>query len=400
MRAWCTVAETDDTRQAIAALEAEIAASGARADAVFALYGCRHDSDLLQRYLTDRFPDAALIGGSSHAGVMDAEGVRGPASVGLLLIDDPSGEYGAASAPLGENPADAAEAALFAALADAGCEGELPELIWIYQAPGREEQVIDGLRRIVGDRCPIVGGAAADDDLSGGWTQIGPDGRHVDGVVVAALFPSKGVRFSFQGGYEPIGQSGRATKIGSGLVTKGGGSSRVVCEIDGEPAARVYDRWTGNSISSLREGGVVLSETTLTPLAVSAGMVDGVTQYLLIHPESVTPDGAIVTFANVEEGAELFCMRGDPAMLVDRAGRVADQAARQLEDGPAAAALVVYCAGCRMAVKSDIEAAPKAIRAALGDTPFLGCFTYGEQGALLGQNAHGNLMISAIVFGS
>jgi hypothetical protein len=33
------------------------------------------------------------------------------------------------------------------------------------------------------------------------------------------------------------------------------------------------------------------------------------------------------------------------------------------------------------------------------DTPFLTCFTFGEQGNLLGRSQHGNLMISAIAFG-
>jgi hypothetical protein len=31
--------------------------------------------------------------------------------------------------------------------------------------------------------------------------------------------------------------------------------------------------------------------------------------------------------------------------------------------------------------------------------PFIGCFTFGEQGLVLDRNAHGNLMISAIAFG-
>jgi hypothetical protein len=31
--------------------------------------------------------------------------------------------------------------------------------------------------------------------------------------------------------------------------------------------------------------------------------------------------------------------------------------------------------------------------------PFVGCFTFGEQGYLRDRNVHGNLMISAIAFG-
>jgi hypothetical protein len=38
---------------------------------------------------------------------------------------------------------------------------------------------------------------------------------------------------------------------------------------------------------------------------------------------------------------------------------------------------------------------------ALGGRPFLGTFTFGEQGCFLGgENRHGNLMFSTVVFGA
>src|SRR5690606_13853303 len=111
------------------------------------------------------------------------EGLAGPGSVGLLLVEDPEGDYGTAAVRLQGNVPDRAEEALHAALASAGCTGELPELIWIYQAPGQEEAVIEGLRRVVGDRCPIIGGSSADNTIEGGWRQLGPDGPIHDGLV-------------------------------------------------------------------------------------------------------------------------------------------------------------------------------------------------------------------------
>ena len=36
---------------------------------------------------------------------------------------------------------------------------------------------------------------------------------------------------------------------------------------------------------------------------------------------------------------------------------------------------------------------------AMSDAPFVGCFTFGEQGFLADRNMHGNLMISAVAFG-
>jgi hypothetical protein len=41
----------------------------------------------------------------------------------------------------------------------------------------------------------------------------------------------------------------------------------------------------------------------------------------------------------------------------------------------------------------------QAVAQRLAGAPFVGCFTFGEQGAIQGRNMHGNLMISAIAFG-
>ena len=54
----------------------------------------------------------------------------------------------------------------------------------------------------------------------------------------------------------------------------------------------------------------------------------------------------------------------------------------------------------RMAVGEEVQAVVQALRQRLGPVPFLGCFTFGEQGWLLDRNVHGNLMVAAVVFGA
>jgi len=393
MKVSCKVASADTTADALDELRAQFGQITSDVSAVFAFYGCCHDGGAIGDFLRSQFPGAALIGGSSSGGVMDRDGVHGANSVGVFTLQDLDGDYGAAAAPLGDDPASAAEAALHAALAQADCVGELPALIWVYQAPGQEEGVLDGLRRVVGDRCPVIGGSSADDAVAGDWSQLGPDGRVVDSVVVAVLFPSTAVSFAFQGGYEPSGQTGRVTRVDATS------SGRTILEIDGEPAARVYDRWAGDAIrDKLEDGGSILAQTTMAPLAVATGLVDGLDQYLLIHPESVDTSGALSTFASVEEGVQLLAMRGNAEQLVERAGRVMKQAVDRLDEAAPAGALMVYCAGCRMAVAERVHDVPGQVRDALGDAPLIGCFTFGEQGVLAGRSVHGNLMISSIVF--
>lgn len=401
MKVWSRHACHNETPAALSALADGLSDAEKNAQLVFAFYNCVHEAAPLHGFLSATFPDAAFIGGSSNGGVMLDDGLHDAGGVGLLIFNDPDGDFGVGAREKGAAPADAAEQALRDALESADCVDELPDMIWVYQSPGQEEAVIEGLRRIVGDRCPIIGGSSADNDLSGAWTQIAPAGTFTDAVVVAALFPSSGVSYAFQGGYEPNGRFGVASQVADASgANDGQAPGRIIRQIDGRPAAAVYNEWIEGGIDDvLDEGGVILGHTTSHPIALEAGVADGVEQYVLVHPERVLPDGSLTTFANIPPDATLHCMTGDESKLVDRAGRVAEQAVAQLDGTSAAAGLIVYCAGCRMKIGEQVAALPETVRSALGNIPFLGCFTFGEQGAIVDKNAHGNLMISVVAFG-
>ncbi|WDR06031.1 FIST N-terminal domain-containing protein [Devosia rhodophyticola] len=188
------------TSGALAELSSELDKSDIAPNFVYVFYGCMHDDSKILSFLNQRFPGVSVLGGTSCSGVMTQAGLGGADSIGLLLIEDPCGSYGSAIVEIGADPAVSAETALLAALEAADCPDELPELIWVYQAPGHEEAVISGLRRIVGDRCPIIGGSSADDTVAGNWRQLGPDRFLPNGLVVGVLFSSGGIGFAFQGG--------------------------------------------------------------------------------------------------------------------------------------------------------------------------------------------------------
>lgn len=373
-------------------------------------YDANHDDREISAFFARRYPGVAMLGGSSCGGVMSEQGLGGKASIGVLLVEDPAGDYGVSARRLSDKPAADAEQALYAALAQAGCPGELPELIWIYQAPGHEEQVLAGLRKVVGERCPILGGSSADNEVAGQWRQLGPDGPMDNGLVVGVLFSSGGISCAFQGGYEPAGPCGRVTGVsrhGSAAasdVPAGHASrstGRCIQSIDHQPAAEIYNRWNGGLVGDKLQGGNILVETSMYPLGIDIGKIGDVTHYLIVHPDRILADGALSTFADIEEGSTLFSMRGDKGHLIERAGKVAEAAAGALPGGAdsLAGGLVVYCAGCRIAVGEQMEGVSDAITRNFGGQPFIGCFTFGEQGQILNRNIHGNLMISAIAFG-
>jgi hypothetical protein len=368
---------------------------GASPDFLVACTTVEHDCAELAQALSQVAADTPLHGSTSCLQVMTSEGTHSEDGRALALfgIVDPGGAYGVGLAPIGNDPRAAARGAAEAALDRAERWGEVPALVWLSAAPGSEEALLAGLEDVFGPNVPVFGGSAADNAVAGDWCVFAQEASIGDGVVVSVLFPTTRIAYAFHSGYEPTDSIGRVTAA----------SGRVVREIDGRPAAAVYDDWCEGLIAEVRAagGGSVLERTTLSPLGRVVGEAAGLPYYQLSHLSDVLADDSIGLFTEVQEGDELTLMRGSKESLVARAGRVAASAAQtqfsSLEE--IAGALVVFCAGCMLTVQDQMDQVAAGLREALGGAPLLGAFTFGEQGCFVGgENRHGNLMISTILF--
>ncbi|MEM7801141.1 MAG: FIST N-terminal domain-containing protein [Chloroflexota bacterium] len=363
-------------------------------DLVIAYVTDPHEPNTVQAALRTAFPDAQIQGGTSCIGTMTQNGFHSHDgySIGLFGIVDKLGDYGVGVAQIFENPRQAGAEAIDHAIAAAGRYGEPPELIWINGVPGAEEQVILGIQDIVGTQIPIAGGSSADNSVSGKWFQFTHDRFMSNGVTVTAMYPSVETYVAFHSGY--------STTEFSGVVTKASG--RSLEEINGRPAAEVYNEWTNGLLNGYLNGGNILAQTTLNPLARYVDQIGSIDYHRLSHPQTATANGALTLFTNIEEGEELILMAGTRDSLINRAGRVAQSALDlgRISANDVSGALVIYCAGCMLTVQDGMNDVAKGIANTLNGTPFIGTFTFGEQGCFInGDNYHGNLMISIVVFG-
>ncbi|MEM9348922.1 MAG: FIST N-terminal domain-containing protein [Pseudomonadota bacterium] len=338
-------------------------------------------------------PPAAFHGSTSCFGAMTHEGKT--SGVAVFAISDPAGAYGTGLSSFEEGPRPAATAATREALLNADRIGEQPELIWVSATPGAEEDVIEGIHDVVGSDIPVIGGSAADNSVNGDWFVFDARRCETNGVIVSVLFPSRPISFAYQNGYSPTAKKGRVTKA----------DGRVIKEINSRPAMEVYASWTGGEIGEVSEGEgpeAILGASTFWPLGREINQVGQVPFYLLAHPAVAHDTGNMELFASVAENEELTLMNGTKQSLVERAGRVAALAREtgRLNEAPIAGALMIYCGGCMLSVQDQIPEVVAGVNEALDGAPFLGAFTFGEQGPLLkAGNRHGNLMISCIVFG-
>jgi len=386
-----------DTGEALRCLLADIQqAGGPPPDFLTVHYSSDHDAGVLQAAVANFMKGRAYMGASSCLGVMtDTSLLIGEnGGVGLLALWDEGGDFGSASGDISADPAADSRRIITQALQRAGRPGEMPDLVWLSAAPGQEEEVLAGIRDVCGQDALIVGGSSADNLIAGNWTQLGPDGVYRQGLAVTVLFLSGVVSHAFHSGYVETGLKGQVTQA----------DGRRLYQIDGLPAADVYQKWTGIDLPQ-PEGErpvPVLAETTFNPLGRASGMIASLPFHMLIHPAAIWPDGSLDLFASVAEGDEILCMQGTREGLIVRAGRLTERVVSSLPsyNTHTAGALIVYCGGCMLGVRDHMEAVRQGIVWQMQGQPFLGVFSFGEQGRVLSGGAqHGNLMISCTAFG-
>ena len=316
-----------------------------------------------------------------------------PSKLALLEFCDAKGSYGVAAKSCNyDNAFDQAKQAIQEAMADADRIGEVPALIWCNPSPGMEEKVIAGIKSLLGDSVPIFGGTSADDAINEKWLLYSSQGVIKQGFMFVVCFPSVPVSYFFSSGYERTEYSGTITKA----------NQRVLIEIDHRPAGEVYNQWrSACGLKPLKEGEI-LSHSTFEPLGCIVDFTDS-QMTLLSHPAVMNADFSMTLFSDVAENETIAFMRGNEDLLVNRANQVAEISSKQLHtiyNVEPQAALVIFCAGCMLAVDKSTTDISKSIKRSLPDVPFIGGFTFGEQGRFADNvNRHGNLMISCVTFG-
>ncbi|MBT9546975.1 MAG: FIST C-terminal domain-containing protein [Candidatus Sericytochromatia bacterium] len=363
---------------------------------VFVFSTVGYDINQLMPALLELPPEVQVLGCTSCQGVMSHAGfLSAPTGgLGLLGFSDPEGAIGVGLADLTQSACDTARQALKQAILAADREGESPDLVFVSASPGIEEEIIQGIESLVGKNIPVIGGSAADNEVSGLWQIFSKSQVISEGVIIAVFYCSGKLLFAFHSGYDPSGEKAQITQA----------ADRTLYQLDGKPAAEVYNHWTNGILDSVlaQQTGNILSQTTLFPLGRWVGQIGEIPYFQLSHPERVLAGGALRLFADMVEGEDVWLMRGTPESLIQRAGNVARAALEtqeQLDVHRIRGALVIYCAGCMLTIQPRMEEVVLSLRQALGEVPFLGAFTFGEQGCFPGgENRHGNLMISVLVF--
>ncbi len=338
-----------------------------------------------------------IWGLTSYKGVMTREGWQKGKGLSLMAFSSEKMKIGVGSAEIGEDPKLSGEKAVISAIKDAGKTlSDQPKLVLMTSAFGHEEKLLEGIERVVGKDARIFGGASGDDDLSGQWRQLSTDRVYHNGVVVTVFYTGLKIGYMFGNG---VGYNPTTKK---GIVTKAKG--RTIYEIDNKPAGVVYNQWLDNTIADkVKNGGSLMFEGILDPLTQTIKSSTGTTFNLTIHAIEVKKeDKSLVALACTEVGQEISLLHGSPETHFNRPPIIAVMSRTAGHIGPdeIAGTFFICCACTHMVLEDKVGGFIPMVNQVLNNAPFLGAFTFGEQGYIPGVgHRHQNLITSMIVFG-
>ena len=339
------------------------------------------------------FPRAQKHIATSCKGFFNQDRIYLDQSVGIFGFQDPQGSYGSAAGGFERESelSDLVLQLLTTASLRAERSGELPSLVWISATPGFEEQIIDMIQSFYQTKVMICGGSAADDLIAGQWWISDQYKSFSQGIVLTTMYASTKVFTRLSSGYFITEHSGVVTSC----------DRRLIKEIDHQPAGLVYHRWNQQRFPDLSPERTILEDSTYIPLATVKGSLGSLAYFQVIHPKELHSDLSISTFANIELNQQIYQLRGDEESVIGRPRRVIKGALLEAEEPleNLRGALIIFCAGCFLAVEERIEEIWRSINQEIPNVPILCQFTFGEQGVFPdGECVHGNLMISVVLF--
>ena len=347
-------------------------------------------------------PDTAIRGSSSDYGIVTPDGYHcSPRGVvGVLVLGVKGMAVGVGSSDLDEagSPEACGVQALERAKAAAGLTDPHANPSMVLMCPtydGVEEKYVEAITNAVGGSVPILGGTCGGSSLRGSADCSAiANGKIVrKGLVVAVFRSGEPFAWAFAGGFD------RTEK--SGVVTASSG--REILEIDGRPALDVYDEWAGGRMAEAIKAGMDLNKlAALYPMCRTVGHGEE-SRNLFVHawpPADGLTTRRLVSSASLWKGDVVHFSEGSWNILLNRIGLLPQIALEDNQDMRMAGGLLICCEGVLKNIpESQRNQIAQLVNRRLGGAPWLGWFTWGEQGNFKGiGNFHGNLLSSLTLF--
>ncbi len=363
---------------------AKKASEGISPKIAFLFNSVGYDQKKLMEGAKSILKDTDIIGCTSSAGILVPDGyfVDETGTAEMLALDDADMTVACYGMPKGKSARETGREVALKALEKAGLD-YAPDYFFMSASPKEEEEYIKGIQDIIG-RVPCFGGSAADNTVEGKWSIFYNDTIFDDGVVAAFFYTGKDIATVYTGAYKETKDMGIITKLKD---------TRVLAEIDGEPALEKYKNWRNLKDEDVN-GGNLLVTTITSPLGVKDRLGDLVA---IRHPMNGNDDKSMNIGANLAEGTAVIRMEASVDELIAAASSTLEDLKKKCPN--AGAYLLVHCGGRRLGIGDRMNEVYEQLKKTAGDVPFITIFTFGEYGYADDQtNTTGGLMLSFTAF--
>lgn len=330
-------------------------------------------------------PDTDIVGCTTSAGILVPDGymIDETGTAEMLALDDEEMTVAAYGMPKKKSARETGREVAMKALEKAGLD-YAPDYFFMSASPAEEEEYIKGIQDVIG-RVPCFGGSAADNTVEGKWSIFYNDTIYSDGVVAAFFYTGKDIATVYTGAYNETKDMGIITKLND---------TRVLAEIDGEPAVEKYKNWRGLKDEDVT-GGNLLVTTITSPL----GVKDRLGNLTAIrHPMNGNEDKSMNIGANLAVGTAVVRMEASVDELIASVPKTLKELKKKCPNP--SSYLLVHCGGRRLGIGDRMNEVYDALKKEAGDVPFITAFTFGEYGYTDDDqtNTTGGLMLSFTAF--
>lgn len=344
-----------------------------------------YDQKKLMEGIKSVAKDVDVIGCTSSAGIITPDGymIDEDGTAGMLTLGGDDLTVACYGMAKGKSARETGREVAKKALEKAGLD-YAPDYFFMSASPAEEEEYIKGIQDIIG-RVPCFGGSAADNTVEGKWSIFYNDTIFNDGVVAAFFYTANDIATVYTGAYNETKDMGIITKLNG---------TRVLAEIDGEPALDKYKNWRGLDDEAVT-GGNLLVTTITSPL----GVKDRLGNLTAIrHPMNGNDDKSMNIGANLAVGTTVIRMEATVDELINSTGKTLKELKKKCPN--AAGYLLIHCGGRRLGIGDRMNEVYEQLKKEAGDVPFLVAFTFGEYGYTDDDqtNTTGGLMLSFTAF--
>ncbi len=358
------------------------------------------------KYFKKKFPDKTKIIGCSTCGEISEYGIKENTVVAMAIKSEHISVGVGIGRNLKKDGSKAGKAAAEMALSDLEHDfsktissgtvvGDILRLnlFFAFVFPDfmseREENALEGIFSVFGNRCPILGGGSGD-NLKYKQTHQFYNGEVCTDSVLVALF-------ALDCKTDSISAHGWYPTEKSAFVTRAAG--RTVYELDHKRASAVYAAMIGMPEEELIEKrSIAVVENAGSKYVLSISDIHG--NLWLKHPNKVYPDGRITFFANVPENVVVSLNEATPQSVIEATDSALREAKKKIKPR---ICIIFYAIGRKKFLEGDkgcgdskcVDDEFRVIKKHLSGVDFIGFYAFGQQGfTSTGVTGHRNQTVN------